>query len=429
MKILREKIFSEKEKDEYKKRRKKKVAAIAGLAAGGTASAVLGTKVIPRKLEEKAAEEVGNAINKKLQNVGLQGGNFDIMDYMANREKHRAEMEEIGEKIGKKLKRNKTISKTAGIAGAGLAAGGLGYIAYKHYKNKKKQEKTKQFGQIGDRVQAGATLGLMTGVVPGAFLLKRAAEKNSKALAIAGLGTTLGAAAIGAGVGLYGGLKDKYRDKKSYLALEQALKTSNSHDINNIIKLRKSLWKFDDDTFGFSDYLKQKNSKLYNSAMNMDRSLGIEFFDIDVPEIDFCKEFDSSASPEKIESLAFDNSRLWDFLDIKIRLGDDIYKFNAWAYNIKDKSFELYNWCHRSFGNSENLVATCKSFSEFKNHLIGDLQNVAKKPTISDERCWDNMVDYCEGITTKDQFIKVRKDLWKYIQQYISEIINIIKKL
>lgn len=141
--VLRKKIFSGKEKDEYKKRRNKKVAAIAGLAAGGTASAVLGTKVIPRKLEKKVAEEVSNAINKKLQNVGLQGGNFDIMDYMANREKLRAEMEEIGEKIGKKTKRNKTISKAAGITGAGLAAGGLGYIAYKHYKNKKKESNKK----------------------------------------------------------------------------------------------------------------------------------------------------------------------------------------------------------------------------------------------------------------------------------------------
>ena len=140
MKILR-KLFSEKEKDEYKKQRNKKVAAAAGLAAGGTASAVLGTKVIPRKLEEKAAEEVSNAINKKLQNVGLQGGNFDIMNYMANREKHRAEMEEVGEKIGKKLKRNKTISKAAGITGAGIAAGGLGYLAYKHYKDKKNKNK------------------------------------------------------------------------------------------------------------------------------------------------------------------------------------------------------------------------------------------------------------------------------------------------
>jgi len=139
MKILRQVNFSGKSDEDYEKRRNKRLAAAAGLAAGGTASAVLGTKVIPRKLEEKA---IGDSFKYGLGKAFdfLKHGEFDTMDYIANREKYQEEAREVGKKIGDKLERNKKISKAAGLTGAGLAAGGLGYLAYKQYKDKKSRD-------------------------------------------------------------------------------------------------------------------------------------------------------------------------------------------------------------------------------------------------------------------------------------------------
>ena len=280
----------------------------------------------------------------------------------------------------------------------------------------------KVFGQIWDKVKVGATLGLMTGAIPGSIIIKH--SKDVKGIG-AGLGTAVGGMALGAGVGLYKGIKDKRIQEKNRAEFAQISLNSNP-DTEKIIKLRKALWKFDDiEGLNFYKYLKKNNTKLFNEAMNVDSSLGLELFDLDIPEVDF--QIDYESTPEGLENLYMDG-KIWDFLDIKIRLGDDIYKYRAWTYDPHNKTFELYNWCHRSFANNENLIKACKSTQEFKEFIIKDLQSIKRAPTISDKDCWENTSNYIEISIEKSKFLNIRKELWKYIQRYISEIINIIQR-